>query len=353
LSIIEKNKIGEDMTNKEKRGYFNLFLTFLLVVAFLVYGKLFPNINPLYIPSNNSEAVKYATLIVEPEENDYPIVNGIKAAQKSIDLEIYLLSDKYVVQSLIDAEKRGVNVRVILEENPYKRYGANKEVKDKLSHYGIQTRWANKVYNFTHSKFLVIDNATGYILTMNLTKSSFTKNREFGIIVTSEREVSNLEKIFQSDWERKPYTPQKDALIVSPENSREKLENFLASSNKSILIYAEEMEDEETENLLIKKAKEGISVYVILASPDIITSNGDAGKYLSLNGVHIGYLASPFVHAKTAVIDDTSLYVGSINFSENSIDKNREVGIIVANEEIAKKVSGIFYKDFENCSKNY
>ncbi len=338
--------------NREKKVYFNLFLTFLIVIAFIVYGLLFPNLSPLYIPNHHPKGISNATLIVEPKQNDYPITDGIKAAQKAVDVEVYLLSDKYVIQSLIDAEKRGVNVRVILEEHPYKGYGVNKEVKDKLSHYGIETKWSNKAYDFTHSKFLIIDNKTGYILTMNLTKSSFTKNREFGIITTSPKEVSDLEKIFQSDWERKPYNPDEDSLIVSPENSRAKLEWLINSANDNILVYAEEMEDEEIENLLIKKAKNGTNVKVILASPDIITSNGDAGKYLSLNGVHIGYLSTPFVHAKTMVVDNSVSYVGSINFSTTSLDKNREVGVIVTDKSIAKGISDIFYKDFENCSKN-
>ncbi len=341
------------MANIRKSATFNLFLTFLLVIAFIVYGILFPNSTLFYTPRHYPEGINSATLIVEPDQNDYPIVDGIKNAQKSIDLEVYLLSDKFVVQSLIDAEKRGVNVRVILEEHPYKGYGANKEIKDKLSHYGIKTEWSNRAYDFTHSKFLVIDGRTGYILTMNLTKSSFTKNREFGIITNSPKEVEDLEEIFQSDWERKPYHTQNDALLVSPENSRKKLEKLINGANTSIIVYAEEMEDNDIENLLIKKAKDGVGVNVILASPAFIPANGDSGKYLSLNGVQVKYLSSPFVHAKVIVVDRSAAYVGSINFSETSLDKNREVGIIVSDKAVVKKIVDKFYEDFENATKNY
>ncbi len=341
------------MTGKEKKAYFNLFLTFLVVVAFVVYGFLFPHLSMIFVPQHYPEGVKNVKLIVEPEDNNYPITDSIKNAQKSIDLEVYLLSDKNVVQSLINAEKRGVNVRVILEEHPYKGYGANKDVKDNLSHYGVQTKWSNRVYTFTHSKFLVVDSKTGYILTMNLTKSSFTKNREFGIITTSGKEVNSLENIFQADWDRKPYSPVKDTLVISPENSREKIEGLLDSAKTEILVYAEEMEDSDVENFLIEKAKQGIKVNVILASPEYITSNGDAGKYLSQNGVHVGYLSSPFVHAKVIVVDRAAAYVGSINFSSTSMDKNREVGIIIADKSVIQRIVDVFNNDFKNCSKNY
>ncbi len=338
--------------NNNKKAYFNLFLLFLLIVAFIIYGKLFPQLSPVYVPQHYPKAVQTATVFVEPDSNDYPITDAIKKARKSVDLEVYMLSDKYVINSLIDAEKRGVNVRVILEENPYKGYGANKSVRDKLSHYGINVKWANRAYQLTHSKFLVIDGRTGYILTMNLTKSSFTKNREFGVITDSQPEVNDLERIFQCDWDRKPYSSSEDALIVSPENSLSRMTDLIDSARNEILVYAEEMENPEIENLLISKAKKGLKVNVILASPKFITSNGDSGKYLSQNFVNVKYLEYPFVHAKVVVVDRSVAYVGSINFSTPSFKDNREVGIFVSDKQAIDKIVSTFYKDFENSYKN-
>jgi phosphatidylserine/phosphatidylglycerophosphate/cardiolipin synthase-like enzyme len=54
-------------------------------------------------------------------------------------------------------------------------------------------------------------------------------------------------------------------------------------------------------------------------------------------------LPKPYVHAKAMLIDDTYLYIGSINFSDNSMDKNREIGIIVTNNEAIDA----FKKQFE------
>ena len=337
---------------KTKKAYFNLFLTFLLVVAFIIYGLLFPHITAVYVPHEYPNAAKDATLFIEPQQKDYPIIDAIDSARKSIDLEVYLLSDKYVINSLINAEKRGVDVRLILEEHPYKGYGANKSVKDKLSHYGIETKWANRAYQLTHSKFLVIDQKTGYILTMNLTKSSFTKNREFGIITNSKYNVEGLEEVFNADWNRKPYTEGSDNLVISPENSRRKIEALLNSAQDEIFIYAEEMADQEVENLLIKKAHEGVKVEVILASPSVIKSNADAGKYLKLNGVEVKYMDSPFVHAKVAVVDRKIAYIGSVNFSTPSFDKNREIGILVSNPDVLNKLVNTFLNDFNNAVEN-
>lgn len=334
--------------NKQNKYFYLLVLAFLIAL-FLLYGHIFPNVSPIFFPekqNTNPLTAKNVQLFIEPDDGRAPVLNAIDNAKKSIDLEVYLLSDKTIIRSLIDAEKRGVDVRVILEEHPYKGYGANKETKDKLAHYGINTKWSNRVYRFTHSKFFVVDDTTGYIMTLNLSKSSFTKNREFGIITKNPLYVEELEKIFQSDWDRKPYRPSESSLVVSPENSRTKLIDLVKSAKKEILVYAEEIEDEDFENLLIEKAKSGVKVYIVLANPEYIEANRDAEKYLSAYHIQLSTPSSPFIHAKVIVVDNSVAYVGSINFSSTSMDKNREVGIITSSKDVVNKLIDTFFEDF-------
>ncbi len=334
--------------SKQNR-YFYLLLIAFLIVLFLIYGYIFPNISPVFFPEKQSVnllTARNVQLFIEPDDGRAPVLSAINSAKKSIDLEVYLLSDKTTIQSLINAEKRGVKVRVILEEHPYKGYGANRGTKDKLAHYGISTKWSNRVYRFTHSKFFVVDKTIGYIMTLNLSKSSFTKNREFGIITKNSIYIGELEKIFQSDWERKPYRPLKSALVVSPENSRIKLTKLVKTAKKEILIYAEEIEDRNFEDLLIAKAKTGVKIYIVLADPKYIGTNREAEKYLSPYHIQVSTPSSPFIHAKVIVVDDLTAYIGSINFSSTSMDKNREVGIITSSKDAVDKLRNAFFKDF-------
>lgn len=57
----------------------------------------------------------------------------------------------------------------------------------------------------------------------------------------------------------------------------------------------------------------------------------------------------PIIHAKSALVDDTYSYLGSENYSTNSLDQNREIGILT------KSSSGfvqMFHKVFESdCPK--
>lgn len=325
---------------------FLIFLITLIILGFVIYGYL------LNYHSENSKPIlnqDNISLFIEPEDGRLPVIEAIDKAAKSIDLEVYLLSDDEIIKRLIEAQKRGVSVRVILEESPYSGFSENKEVKEKLSHYGIDVKWNNRVYVYTHSKFIVIDGKIVIIMTLNLTKSSFTKNREFGLLVPDPAIAKEVEKIFEADWNRKPYRDSENAIIVSPENAREKMEQLLRSANSEILIYAEDMDDPSLKQILKNKSSEGVVIYCIIADPYVIDENKYVIEELSSYGIRIKYLLNPFVHAKVAVIDRSVCYIGSINFTSNSLDNNREVGIFTSSNAVTSRVISQFFKDYSKA----
>ncbi|MGC9124611.1 MAG: phospholipase D-like domain-containing protein [Caldisericaceae bacterium] len=327
-----------------------LFIIFVLtiIIAGLFVYSIFTSIAPQNSqPLQNNSSLSSAELFTEPDDSMQPIIDGIDTAKQSIDVEVYIFTDKDVFDALLNAKKRGVNVRVMLEENPYNSYGANKDMKDKLSHYGIDTKWSNRVYKYTHSKFIVIDNRTGYIMTLNLSKSALTKNREFGVITSDTQTVRELEKIFEADWARKPYNPQNSSLVVSPENSRDKISSLIESATSELLIYDEEIQCKSIEQLLEKKAIQGVKVYVVVADPSSVSSNNDIITEFRSHEINIRYVSSPFIHAKAIVQDRTNCYIGSVNLTDNSFDNNREVGIITNDPAIISSVSQTFMRDFD------
>ena len=58
------------------------------------------------------------TLFIQPDDGRAPVLDLLNNAQTSIDLMIYLLSDRDVIAALKNAVLRGVAVRVLLEQNP-------------------------------------------------------------------------------------------------------------------------------------------------------------------------------------------------------------------------------------------
>ena len=339
-----KNTLKEKLHGRKSYVY-NILIACLFVVALLIYTKvLAPNTNNAQTISSIDSQIE---LIIEPDMGKTPILSAIKDAKSSIDLEIYLFSDTDILQELENAKKRGVNVRVILEENPYGGFSSNTETKNKLAYYGIDWKWDNKNYEFTHSKFLIIDSKTGYIMNLNLSNASFTKNREFAIVTTDKTVIEELKNIFEADWNRKPYNPPENSpLVVSPENSRDKLKTLLQRSRGEILIYAEVLDDQEIKDILKQRRAFGAEVKVILADPESIPSNADTVKELSRYGVDCKYVFTPYIHAKVIIVDETYAFIGSENLTTNSLDENREVGVIISDKGIISQIADKFVSDF-------
>jgi phosphatidylserine/phosphatidylglycerophosphate/cardiolipin synthase-like enzyme len=55
-----------------------------------------------------------------------------------------------------------------------------------------------------------------------------------------------------------------------------------------------------------------------------------------------------YIHAKVIIIDRKAAFIGSINFSKYSIDRNRELGIIVMDPEIIRRLEDVFNRDWDS-----
>ncbi|MEO9031429.1 MAG: phospholipase D-like domain-containing protein, partial [Ktedonobacteraceae bacterium] len=59
-----------------------------------------------------SSGVRGVHVIVEPEAGPTPLVDAIHSAQKSVDVEIYILSNHNIIRALEEDANRGIEVRV-------------------------------------------------------------------------------------------------------------------------------------------------------------------------------------------------------------------------------------------------
>ncbi len=107
------------------------------------------------------------------------IVQKIDSAERRVYLEVYIFTEKRVFEALKKAQKKGIDVQVILEKNPYMAPKLNNKRFTELQKSSISTVWSNpKNYSLNHSKFLIIDNEV-ILSTGNMSYSTFTKNRDF------------------------------------------------------------------------------------------------------------------------------------------------------------------------------
>jgi phosphatidylserine/phosphatidylglycerophosphate/cardiolipin synthase-like enzyme len=52
------------------------------------------------------------------------------------------------------------------------------------------------------------------------------------------------------------------------------------------------------------------------------------------------------VHNKGVIVDNKSVLISSVNWNENSVTRNREVGIIIENDDVANYYSNVFLYDW-------
>ena len=120
----------------------------------------------------------------------------IRSAQDRIDIAVFFLTHKHIVADLIDAYRRGVRVRVILDATGAKNGYTKHEL---LRAAGIAVKvenWGGKM----HMKSAVIDGETVITGSMNWTSSGDTKNDENTIIVRSPALAKQYEAFFETIW---------------------------------------------------------------------------------------------------------------------------------------------------------
>jgi cardiolipin synthase len=293
-----------------------------------------------------------AQLYVEPDDGSGPIVQFIGSARQSLDVAMYLLSDKDVIAALESAEKRGVKVRMMLEEHPYETGSGNKAVEAQLRAAKILTNWSPGTFALSHDKYAVADNRTALVGTPNWTHSAFVSNREYFLVVSGPTEVTQLEALFNSDWSRQAAQLDDAKLVVSPINSRSDFVALIRSAKSTIELEAEEMQDPAIEAELGQSAQRGVVVRAVLAAgtggPD---ANATGRVRLTGAGVQVRTLRNPYIHAKIIVVDDREAFVGSENISTASLDHNREVGLLVANTAVVGRLESTFGEDWTSAAR--
>ncbi len=133
-------------------------------------------------------------------------------------------------------------------------------------------------------------------------------------------------------------------LLVSPVNARAGILGIITGAQKTLHIEDEEMYDKASEDALIAAALRGVDVELVLPTSDTDNPDfqGNDVPRLIAGGVYVHYLGAPYVHAKLILADGTLALVGSQNFSATSLDKNREVGVVIADRAAIQMLTSTF-----------
>jgi cardiolipin synthase len=291
------------------------------------------------------------TLITEPDQGLTPIYNYLQSATKSIDMTMYALQDTQAEDLLGDEAAKGITVRVILDGSSNEKTN-NTPAYNYLSAHGVQVVWSNPAYTYTHEKSIVVDDTSVAIMTLNLQSQYYSTSRDFAVIDHDASDVKAVEAVFNADFKDASITPSDgDDLVWSPTDSQTQLLALINNASSSLVVENEEMDDTDITNALASAAKRGVDVEVIMTDDD-----GDYDSEfntLTAAGVHVvtyAESASLYIHAKVILADGKRAFIGSENFSNTSLNENRELGLITTNSAILSSLQSTLASDYSGAT---
>lgn len=265
-------------------------------------------------------------VVVTPDDGDARAIALIASAKTSIEVTIYQLSSRNVIAALVAASQRRVKVRVIQDWRE-----SSPRTHATLGDAGVLVKTSSREFNYTHQKSILVDAKTAFVFSGNLDRQSFTSGRNFGVVLDDPDDAADFLELFEADWAARAPNLTCTRLVVAPVNARARVLALIASAKKTLDVEAMYVTDGPVVNAIVAAQKRGVAVRVLLNDPahDLGDSSWAVSRF-GPAGITVRRSGPLFVHAKLLVVDGAHAFVGSENFSDNSLDENREAGLVVS-----------------------
>ena len=278
-------------------------------------------------------------LIIQPDDGVAPVVRAIDRAKKTIDIVIFRFDRDEIERAIHIAVGRGVVVRALIAHT---NKGGEKKLRKlelRLLEGGATVaRTADDLTRY-HGKLMIVDGQALHVFGFNYTTLDIEKSRSFGIVTRDRKIVAEAMKLFEADALRQNYVPAHKRLVVSPENSRALLTAFIKGAKRQLLIYDAQISDNGIQKVLQERARAGVEIRVI----------GSLEK--SLKDVKVRRLAGLRLHVRAIVRDGREAFIGSQSLRRLELEGRREVGVIIQNATVVRKIQAVFEADWEKNSR--
>ncbi|MBK9926815.1 MAG: hypothetical protein IPP66_16205 [Anaerolineales bacterium] len=289
------------------------------------------------------------------------LLQYINAAQTSIHIASFEFDLTRVVDALIAAHNRGVDVRwvtddengLLADEEPGR--GQFKMLQDA----GIEVKDDLGRSAFMHNKFWIFDGQTVWTGSTNITKSGIYDQNNNVVVIHSPDLAVIYEREFDEMWAgqfgaKSPSTLTDQSLtidgsqilvIFTSEDSA--LENviipFVQGAKSSVYFMAFSFTDYPLADAMVQDRLRDLDVAGVFESFGS-TSESSELKTLFCGDVPVRQDGNGgFLHHKVIVVDERYVITGSLNFSTRAEETNDENVIIIDNPEMAR----LYVQEFE------
>jgi phosphatidylserine/phosphatidylglycerophosphate/cardiolipin synthase-like enzyme len=306
-----------------------------------------PTAGPARLPDllcggTSGRACQLTLFATEPDDGVGALAARLDQATTSIDYAPFLLDEQTIEQALVNARRRGVQVRLLAEPSHDKD---NAHALKLLGAAGVQIKPTNPAFALTHAKYIVIDGSRALLPTFNSTVKELPSHRDFALEDDDPDDVRFIQSVFNADWDRSEVGPIPPGFALSPDNADETLPPLMRSAQHSIDLYAEKLESSPLLDAILDAARRGVTVRIIADASD----KKVPGPLVDAVRRHLVQIRVPHdlgIHAKVMIVDDQTVYFGSENIENATGDHRRELGVIFQDESIAGRLRAVFEGDW-------
>ena len=277
------------------------------------------------------------------------LVAKLTTAVSRLDAALYHLNSAPIADALIEAHRRGVQVRVVTETD-----NIDEAAIGRLQEAGIPVADDGDTDSYMHHKFFVIDERYVWTGSYNTTYNGAYRNNNNVIFIDSVQLANNFTQEFRELFRQMRTEKSSGASVVhpkvtlsdgtqifthfSPENDiSASLLKEIGSAKKSIHFMAFSFTQDALGSAMRKRFESGIEVRGVFEKRQVDDrySEYNAMKKAGLPVVQDRNRRA--MHHKVIVIDAETVITGSYNFSKNAEERNSEnLLILKGNPNIAQ-----------------
>ncbi len=301
---------------------FKLLLLVLALAGFSCWAVIFA----LWIelPSEKNPLIFYSNQ--KRDDLKQILCRALKEARHSILIHIYGLTDPDILALLKEKKSAGVAITLFYDENASPDIAA--EFQNKLALYPIKTS------GLMHRKILSIDNQTVYIGTANFTPQSLRMHDNLIVGIHHAGLAHYLVSCLTLDFGFALGAEQFEFYLLPDFEKKavNRLVNLIEQAQKTISIAMFTLTHPLLTKKLIEAHQRGVEVKIAV---DYFTGHGSSSKTvekLQKEGIKIYFSqGDALLHHKWALIDETTLAMGSANWTTAAFKNNQDCLLIIRN----------------------
>ncbi len=284
--------------------------------------------------------------LVLPDDSMIPLLDALAAARQTIDIYIFTLSNPAMLAALRAAVARGVRVRAVVEPAPSENTAAGHAAMHALNGANVQVRPRPSYFERVHAKSFVVDSARALVSSINFL-DDWMHTRDHGVLTTNLDVVQGILQTFAADWAATPDdSVPAPPLVLSPANSRTTVVDLINGAQTSLILEEEQITDGAMVDLLAARSNAGVTVQIV--SNSLQTKNLMPLKILQARApqAQVRYSTQLWLHTKLVIADERRMLIGSVNLTPTSLDRRREVSMLVDDSAAVARAVAVARDDF-------